>query len=115
MYDSLKNWQASNEAWNFKYGCWSYYATGAASSRYVFCFSFSFSFSFSFFLLVKTFFDFFFGFFIAERNLNPKAACLKRREEEKAEDGPKLGVGPHHMGPIPGHMGGPFPPMQVGN
>lgn len=33
-----------------------------------------------------------------ERNLNPKAACLKRREEEKAEDGPKLGPGPpHHM------------------
>ncbi|XP_050294982.1 protein daughterless isoform X3 [Anthonomus grandis grandis] len=35
---------------------------------------------------------------VRERNLNPKAACLKRREEEKAEDGPKLGpVGPHHM------------------
>lgn len=32
-----------------------------------------------------------------ERNLNPKAACLKRREEEKAEDGPKLGSVPHHM------------------
>lgn len=32
---------------------------------------------------------------IAERNLNPKAACLKRREEEKAEDGPKLPQ--HHM------------------
>lgn len=32
---------------------------------------------------------------ISERNLNPKAACLKRREEEKAEDGPKLGPGPH--------------------
>lgn len=30
-----------------------------------------------------------------ERNLNPKAACLKRREEEKAEDGPKLPQ--HHM------------------
>ncbi|XP_039297282.1 transcription factor 12 isoform X2 [Nilaparvata lugens] len=30
---------------------------------------------------------------VRERNLNPKAACLKRREEEKAEDsaGPKLG------------------------
>lgn len=34
---------------------------------------------------------------LPERNLNPKAACLKRREEEKAEDGPKLGPGPHHM------------------
>jgi len=33
------------------------------------------------------------SFFIIERNLNPKAACLKRREEEKSEDniGPKLG------------------------
>lgn len=28
--------------------------------------------------------------YFVERNLNPKAACLKRREEEKAEDGPKL-------------------------
>lgn len=34
---------------------------------------------------------------VVERNLNPKAACLKRREEEKAEDGPKLGPVPHHM------------------
>lgn len=33
-------------------------------------------------------------FLCLERNLNPKAACLKRREEEKAEDGPKL----------PGHL-----------
>ncbi|KAH8400504.1 hypothetical protein KR222_002160 [Zaprionus bogoriensis] len=33
---------------------------------------------------------------VRERNLNPKAACLKRREEEKAEDGPKLSV-QHHM------------------
>lgn len=39
--------------------------------------------------------------FLVERNLNPKAACLKRREEEKAEDGPKLGPGPHHMIPAP--------------
>lgn len=38
-----------------------------------------------------------FSFFFLERNLNPKAACLKRREEEKAEDGPKLGPVPHHM------------------
>ncbi len=30
-----------------------------------------------------------------ERNLNPKAACLKRREEEKAEDGPKIPQ--HHL------------------
>lgn len=29
-------------------------------------------------------------FFFLERNLNPKAACLKRREEEKAEEAPKL-------------------------
>jgi transcription factor 4/12 len=32
---------------------------------------------------------------LAERNLNPKAACLKRREEEKAEDGPKIPQ--HHL------------------
>jgi len=48
---------------------------------------------------------------VRERNLNPKAACLKRREEEKAEDGPKL-TG-HHMGhPGPPHMAQPpFPAM----
>ncbi|KAJ8923954.1 hypothetical protein NQ315_006730, partial [Exocentrus adspersus] len=43
---------------------------------------------------------------VRERNLNPKAACLKRREEEKAEDGPKLGPGPHmlsaHYPTLPG-------------
>lgn len=33
--------------------------------------------------------------FFLERNLNPKAACLKRREEEKAEDGPKIPQ--HHL------------------
>uniref|UniRef100_T1GID2 BHLH domain-containing protein n=1 Tax=Megaselia scalaris TaxID=36166 RepID=T1GID2_MEGSC len=33
---------------------------------------------------------------VRERNLNPKAACLKRREEEKAEDGPNIPP-PHHM------------------
>ncbi|ALC39192.1 da [Drosophila busckii] len=37
---------------------------------------------------------------VRERNLNPKAACLKRREEEKAEDGPKLSA-QHHMVPQP--------------
>lgn len=35
---------------------------------------------------------------VRERNLNPKAACLKRREEEKAEDGSKLG-GLHNLHP----------------
>lgn len=35
---------------------------------------------------------------VRERNLNPKAACLKRREEEKAEDGSKLSS-QHHMLP----------------
>lgn len=34
-------------------------------------------------------------FNFTERNLNPKAACLKRREEEKAEDGPKIPQ--HHL------------------
>ncbi|KAH8024047.1 hypothetical protein HPB51_020805 [Rhipicephalus microplus] len=27
-----------------------------------------------------------------ERNLNPKTACLKRREEEKSDEGAKLGA-----------------------
>lgn len=40
---------------------------------------------------------FFYLFLNVERNLNPKAACLKRREEEKAEDGPKIPQ--HHMLP----------------
>lgn len=44
---------------------------------------------------------------VRERNLNPKAACLKRREEEKAEDGPKLGPGPHHMLSYPSLPGAP--------
>ncbi|KAL1456711.1 hypothetical protein WDU94_001418 [Cyamophila willieti] len=40
---------------------------------------------------------------VRERNLNPKAACLRRREEEKAEDsvGPKLG---HHLSAVSQHM-----------
>jgi len=49
---------------------------------------------------------------VRERNLNPKAACLKRREEEKAEDsGPKLS---HHLAVQ--HMVQPpsFPPMPPG-
>lgn len=47
------------------------------------------------------------SFFLSERNLNPKAACLKRREEEKSEDGPKLS---HHM------LGnGAYPAMPVSN
>ncbi|KAK7576049.1 hypothetical protein V9T40_012335 [Parthenolecanium corni] len=33
---------------------------------------------------------------VRERNLNPKAACLKRREEEKAEDT----MGHHHLGAV---------------
>ncbi|RXM91003.1 Transcription factor 4 [Acipenser ruthenus] len=35
---------------------------------------------------------------VRERNLNPKAACLKRREEEKgSSDAPPLSLaGPHH-------------------
>lgn len=38
---------------------------------------------------------------VRERNLNPKAACLKRREEEKAEDGPKLPPHILHQTPYP--------------
>ncbi|CAL8137847.1 unnamed protein product [Orchesella dallaii] len=46
---------------------------------------------------------------VRERNLNPKAACLKRREEEKAEDGPKI---PGH--PLaPPHLAPPFSSMGV--
>ncbi|XP_051167866.1 transcription factor 12 isoform X13 [Leptopilina boulardi] len=53
---------------------------------------------------------------VRERNLNPKAACLKRREEEKAEDGPKLAghlaahIGHPHPHPHP-HSQAPFPAM----
>ncbi|CAH0599896.1 unnamed protein product [Chrysodeixis includens] len=40
---------------------------------------------------------------VRERNLNPKAACLKRREEEKAEEAPKLLPAPlQHYQPMPG-------------
>lgn len=54
----------------------------------------------------------------AERNLNPKAACLKRREEEKAEDGPKLPghLAAHITHPHPhphAHSQPPFPAMPV--
>ena len=43
-----------------------------------------------------------------ERNLNPKAACLKRREEEKvsSEPPPLSLAGPHPgMGDASNHMG----------
>lgn len=47
-----------------------------------------------------------------ERNLNPKAACLKRREEEKADDGSAKGMqGPPHLGSGGGAGGGGPPPM----
>uniref|UniRef100_A0A146M4W6 Protein daughterless n=1 Tax=Lygus hesperus TaxID=30085 RepID=A0A146M4W6_LYGHE len=39
---------------------------------------------------------------VRERNLNPKAACLKRREEEKSEEGPKSLGGPG--GPAASHL-----------
>lgn len=52
---------------------------------------------------IKIVFKKYFSFNFIERNLNPKAACLKRREEEKAEDGPKLAAAAaqHHMLPTP--------------
>ncbi|KAH8287832.1 hypothetical protein KR018_001483 [Drosophila ironensis] len=50
---------------------------------------------------------------VRERNLNPKAACLKRREEEKAEDGPKLSA-QHHMIPQPQPAGGSYHGQQAG-
>ncbi|XP_046451468.1 transcription factor 12-like isoform X47 [Daphnia pulex] len=49
---------------------------------------------------------------VRERNLNPKAACLKRREEEKADDGSAKGMqGPPHLGGGGGAGGGGPPPM----
>ncbi|XP_076309851.1 transcription factor 12-like isoform X3 [Tachypleus tridentatus] len=58
---------------------------------------------------------------VRERNLNPKAACLKRREEEKNEEGPKLTThGLHHAPPgldplshqrMPKSLPGPQPPL----
>lgn len=63
-------------------------------------------FFFNFHLKFTDCFFFVFSFRFVERNLNPKAACLKRREEEKAEDGPKLQQ--HHMMPQP-----PYPTMPV--
>ncbi|XP_014472195.1 PREDICTED: protein daughterless isoform X3 [Dinoponera quadriceps] len=53
---------------------------------------------------------------VRERNLNPKAACLKRREEEKAEDGPKLPghLAAHIAHPHPhahAHSQAPFPAL----
>ncbi|XP_049549472.1 protein daughterless isoform X2 [Anopheles darlingi] len=44
---------------------------------------------------------------VRERNLNPKAACLKRREEEKAEDGPKLPPHILHQSAYPALPGAP--------
>ncbi|XP_060827345.1 protein daughterless isoform X12 [Bombus pascuorum] len=50
---------------------------------------------------------------VRERNLNPKAACLKRREEEKAEDGPHPHPLPHaHSQRLFSAMPGPPPPLQ---
>lgn len=51
----------------------------------------------------------FFCFHPPERNLNPKAACLKRREEEKS-DGSKLPPPhlPHHSSVAP-----PYPNLPV--
>ncbi|KAF4805064.1 Transcription factor 4 [Turdus rufiventris] len=45
---------------------------------------------------------------VRERNLNPKAACLKRREEEKASEAPALALpgAPHAgMAETGGHLG----------
>jgi transcription factor 4/12 len=44
---------------------------------------------------------------VRERNLNPKAACLKRREEEKAEDGPKVSHHLLHQASYPAMPGAP--------
>ncbi|XP_037908816.1 protein daughterless isoform X3 [Hermetia illucens] len=48
---------------------------------------------------------------VRERNLNPKSACLKRREEEKAEDGPKIPQ--HHMMAQAPYAAMPGPPTNL--
>lgn len=60
-----------------------------------------------------------FIYFLLERNLNPKTACLKRREEEKNEEG----IAPNITVCTPGGLGGSAPqassmmmnPAGVGN
>lgn len=49
-----------------------------------------------------------------ERNLNPKAACLKRREEEKvtvASDGAPLSLAAHHASAAMGDGSNPLGQM----
>ncbi|XP_054710086.1 transcription factor 12-like isoform X2 [Uloborus diversus] len=49
---------------------------------------------------------------VRERNLNPKVACLKRREDEKNEEIPKGPVGMSHlMDPFPQMMTQPVQPV----
>lgn len=52
-----------------------------------------------------------------ERNLNPKTACLKRREEEKSEEaasGSKFGSIHGHMGPNQSNPSAiPLDPMRL--
>lgn len=119
MYDTSEDRQTSNEARHSQYGCRSYNDTRAASKG---CVSI---------LTITTFMCYLLAFratndalfllslsFCAERNLNPKAACLKRREEEKAEDGPKL---PGHLAAhiahphshAHAHSQAPFPALPV--
>lgn len=48
----------------------------------------------------------FFSLFLPERNLNPKAACLKRREEEKVSGvvgDPQMALSASHAGLGDGH------------
>jgi hypothetical protein len=49
---------------------------------------------------------------VRERNLNPKVACLKKREEEKADE-PKMHHmgGPPPMGSFPSHLAPGMPPV----
>ncbi|KAL1132681.1 hypothetical protein AAG570_010633, partial [Ranatra chinensis] len=46
---------------------------------------------------------------VRERNLNPKAACLKRREEEKSEEGPTGKLGGHLQAAAVAGGGGGMP------
>lgn len=99
MCNAFEFRQSSNETWHITSGSWSYHGIRVTSRRqfvscdvnkneaYVYLFG-------NCVVLLQ----------VRERNLNPKAACLKRREEEKLNNvvEPKM-LTIHHAGPIGGH------------
>ncbi|GFS27891.1 transcription factor 4 [Elysia marginata] len=52
---------------------------------------------------------------VRERNLNPKAACLKRREEEKTEELPGRGLSSDDLSQQPGMPGKSLPDGSKGS